>query len=71
MNVVRVRVKYEEWLTLIDVDNDEQALKIAHDVTVDNYGERFADYCIFETEPEREKYVPNYGDATDAGIAGE
>ena len=52
MSTARVRVKYEEWLTFEDVDNDDQALKIAYDVTVDNYGQEFADYAVFSMEQE-------------------
>lgn len=49
---MRVRVKYEEWLTIEDVESEEQALKIAYNITVDEYGQEFADYAIFEMESE-------------------
>lgn len=52
MNSMRVRVKYEEWLTIEDVESEEQALKIAYNITVDEYGQEFADYAIFEMESE-------------------
>lgn len=52
INSMRVRVKYEEWLTIEDVETEEQALRIAHDITVDEYGQEFADYAIFEMESE-------------------
>lgn len=52
VNSMRVRVKYEEWLTIEDVETEEQALRIAHDITVDEYGREFADYAIFEMESE-------------------
>lgn len=49
---MRIRVKYEEWLTVEDVESEEQALRIAYDITVDEYGQDFADYAIFEMESE-------------------
>jgi hypothetical protein len=52
VNSIRVRVKYEEWLTIEDVESEDQALKIAHDITVDEYGQDFADYAIFDLESE-------------------
>jgi hypothetical protein len=52
INSMRVRVKYEEWLTIEDVESEEQALRIAHNITVDEYGQDFADYAIFEMESE-------------------
>jgi hypothetical protein len=54
INSIRIRVKYEEWLTVEDVESDEQALRIAYDITVDEYGQDFADYAIFELESEVE-----------------
>jgi hypothetical protein len=51
---MRIRVKYEEWLTVEDVESEEQALRIAYDITVDEYGQDFADYAIFELESEVE-----------------
>jgi hypothetical protein len=52
MATERIRVKYEEWLTIEDVDSEEQALKIAYNITVDEYGQEFADYATFSTEQE-------------------
>jgi hypothetical protein len=52
INSMRIRVKYEEWLTVEDVESEEQALRIAYDITVDEYGQDFADYAIFEMESE-------------------
>lgn len=52
MATEKIRVKYEEWLTITDVGEGEDALKIAYDITVDNYGQEFADYCVFDTEEE-------------------
>lgn len=52
INSMRVRVKYEEWLTIEDVETEEQALRVAYDITVDEYGREFADYAIFEMESE-------------------
>jgi hypothetical protein len=52
MNTMRVRVKYEEWLTIEDVENEAQALRAAYDTTVDEYGREFADYAIFDLEQE-------------------
>jgi hypothetical protein len=54
INSMRIRVKYEEWLTVEDVESEEQALRIAYDITVDEYGQDFADYAIFELESEVE-----------------
>jgi len=50
VNSIRVRVKYEEWLTIEDVENEAQALRVAHDITVDEYGQEFADYASYELE---------------------
>jgi len=52
MNTMRVRVKYEEWLTIEDVDSEDLALKIAYNITVDEYGQEFADYAVFDLEQE-------------------
>lgn len=52
MKTAKIRVKYEEWLMIEDVDSDDEALKIAYDITVDNYGQEFADFSIFEMESE-------------------
>ena len=52
VNSIRVRVKYEEWLTIEDVESEDQALKIAYNITVDEYGQEFADYCVFDLEQE-------------------
>ena len=52
VNSIRVRVKYEEWLTIEDVETEEQALRVAYDTTVDEYGREFADYAIFDMESE-------------------
>ena len=52
VNSIRVRVKYEEWLTIEDVDSEDQALKIAYNITVDEYGQEFADYAVFDLEQE-------------------
>jgi hypothetical protein len=52
MNTMRVRVKYEEWLTINDVENESQALRAAYDLTVDEYGREFANYAIFDLEQE-------------------
>jgi hypothetical protein len=51
MNTMRVRVKYEEWLT-VDAENESQALRAAYDMTIDEYGREFADYAIFDLEQE-------------------
>jgi hypothetical protein len=45
-------VKYEEWLTIEDVENEAQALRAAYDMTIDEYGREFADYAIFDLEEE-------------------
>ena len=50
MNSMRVKVTYSEWLTIEDVENEAQALRVAHDVTVDEYGQAFADYASYELE---------------------
>ena len=52
VNSIRVRVKYEEWLTIEDVENEAQALRVAYDTTVDEYGREFAYYAIFDLEDE-------------------
>ena len=52
VNSIRVRVKYEEWLTIEDVESEDQALKIAYNITVDEYGQEFADYAVFDLESE-------------------
>jgi hypothetical protein len=52
VNSIRVRVKYEEWLTIEDVESEDQALKIAYDTTVEEYGQEFADYAVFDLESE-------------------
>jgi hypothetical protein len=52
VNSIRVRVKYEEWLTIEDVESEDQALKIAYNITVDEYGQEFADYAVFDLEQE-------------------
>jgi hypothetical protein len=45
-------VKYEEWLTIEDVESEDLALKIAYNITVDEYGQEFADYAVFDLEQE-------------------
>ena len=52
INSMRIRVKYEEWLTIEDIESEDQALKIAYNITVDEYGQEFADYAVFELESE-------------------
>lgn len=52
MATERIRVKYEEWLTIEDVGENDDALKIAYNITVDEYGQEFADFCVFDTEQE-------------------
>jgi hypothetical protein len=52
VNSIRIRVKYEEWLTIEDVESEDQALKIAYNITVDEYGQEFADYAVFDLEQE-------------------
>ena len=52
INSMRVRVKYEEWLTIDDVETEEEALRVAYDITVEEYGQEFADYAIFDMESE-------------------
>ena len=52
VNSIRVRVKYEEWLTIEDVESEDEALKIAYDITVEGYGQEFADYAVFDLEQE-------------------
>jgi hypothetical protein len=52
VNSIRVRVKYEEWLTIEDVESEDLALKIAYNITVDEYGQEFADYAVFDLEQE-------------------
>ena len=34
VNSIRVRVKYEEWLTIEDVESEDEALKIAYDLPI-------------------------------------
>lgn len=52
MNTMRVRVKYEEWLTIEDVENEAQALRVARDITIDEYGQYFGDHAVFDLEQE-------------------
>ena len=52
VNSIRIRVKYEEWLTIEDIESEDEALKVAYDITLEEYGQEFADYCIFDLESE-------------------
>jgi len=52
INSIRVRLKYEEWLTIEDVESEDKALKIAYETTVEEYGQEFADYAVFDLESE-------------------
>ena len=52
INSMKIRVKYEEWLTIEDIESEDQALKIAYNITVDEYGQEFADYATFHLESE-------------------
>jgi hypothetical protein len=52
VNSIRVRVKYEEWLTIEDVESEDQALEIAYHITQEEYGQEFADYAVFDLEQE-------------------
>ena len=52
----------------LDADTQEQALEIARDCVVDNYGYLYLDNALFN--PVRLD-VPFAGDLTDAGMAGE
>ena len=52
VNSIRVRVKYEEWLTIEDVESEDEALKIAYDITLEEYGQEFTDYAVFDLESE-------------------
>ena len=54
LNSIRIRVKYEEWLTIEDVESEDKALEIAYQITVEEYGQEFADYAVFDLEQEVE-----------------
>jgi len=48
----RIRVQYEEWLTIEDVKSEDEALKIAYNITVDERGQEYADWAEYSTEQE-------------------
>jgi hypothetical protein len=52
VNSIRVRVKYEEWLTIEEAESEDQALEIAYHITEEEYGRNFADYAVFDLEQE-------------------
>ena len=52
VNSIRIRVKYEEWLTIEDVESEDKALEIAYQITAEEYGQEFADYAVFDLEQE-------------------
>jgi hypothetical protein len=52
----------------LDADTAEEALKVARDCVVDNYGYLYLDNAAFN--PVRVD-IPQAGDLTDAGLAGE
>ena len=52
----------------LDTDTAEQALDIAKDCVADNYGGLYFDNAAFNVV---RVYIPQAGDLTDAGLAGE
>lgn len=50
--------------------NEDEARQIAEDCVFDNFSARFSDNVIVSYNPIRTD-IPMFGDATDAGIAGE
>lgn len=52
MSNIQVILKYEEAIFINDVESEEEALKIAYNCAIDNYGKEFADSAQFYTEQE-------------------
>lgn len=52
----------------LDADTADEAIKVAKDCIVDNYGAFYLDGATFDAIRIN---IPTVGDATDAGIAGE
>lgn len=46
-----IRVSYDEWL-YIDAEDEDEAIKVAYRCTIDNYGQKYADFAKYETEQE-------------------
>jgi hypothetical protein len=46
-----IRISYDEWL-YIDAEDEDEALKIAYRCTIDNHGQKYADFAKYETEQE-------------------
>lgn len=60
---VRHRDRYE-----LDADNASEAIKVAKDCVADNYGSQYLDGATFDAI---RIDIPQAGDLTDAGLAGE